>query len=53
MLFLVAAFLLLGVLVGPPAHLPPAVSLTAAAAIAAWLLVFAVRERHRRHRQRS
>lgn len=53
MLFLVAAFLLLGVLVGPPAHLPPAVSLTAAAAIAAWLLVFTVRERHRRHRKGS
>ncbi|MFG3257903.1 hypothetical protein [Streptomyces sp. NPDC048172] len=53
MLFLVAAFLLLGILVGPPAHLPPPVTATAGAAIAAWLLVFAVRERNRRHRQRS
>ncbi|CAM3490738.1 hypothetical protein ACH4LN_19110 [Streptomyces albus] len=53
MLFLVAAFLLLGVLVGPPAQLPPAVTLTAAAAIAAWLLVFAVRERNRRHRRQG
>jgi hypothetical protein len=53
MIFLVAAFLLLGLLVGPPAHLPPAVTLSAAVPIAAWLLVFAVRERTRRHRQRS
>lgn len=53
MIFLVAAFLLLGVLVGQPAHLPPAVTLSAAAVIAAWLLIFTVRERNRRHRQRS
>ncbi|WP_173869736.1 hypothetical protein SALCHL_002125 [Streptomyces albus subsp. chlorinus] len=53
MIFLVAAFLLLGVLVGPPAQLPPAVSLTAAAVIAVWLLVFTVRERTRRHRKES
>ncbi|MFE9334478.1 hypothetical protein [Streptomyces sp. NPDC006925] len=53
MIFLVAAFLLLGVLVGPPAQLPPEVTVPAAAVIAAWLLVFTARERIRRHRQRS
>lgn len=53
MIFLVAAFLLLGVLVGPPAHLPPPVTLGAAAVIAVWLLVFTVRERNRRHRHGS
>ncbi|MBO8193695.1 hypothetical protein ITI46_18805 [Streptomyces oryzae] len=53
MIFLVAAFLLLGVLVGPPAQLPPAVTFSAAAVIAAWLLVFTVRERTRRNRKRS
>ncbi|WP_433340513.1 hypothetical protein [Streptomyces sp. CA-253872] len=49
MLFLVAALLLLGVLLGAVAHLPVAASLLAAAAIGAWLVVFAVRERHRAH----
>ncbi|GEB51142.1 MULTISPECIES: hypothetical protein [Streptomyces] len=53
MLFLVAAFLLLGVLVGPAAHLPPAATAAAGAVIAAWLLIFTVREYTRRHRQRS
>ncbi|MDJ1130458.1 hypothetical protein [Streptomyces iconiensis] len=53
MIFLVAAFLLLGLLVGPPAQLPPPVTLTAAAVIGVWLLVFAVRERNRRHRHGS
>jgi hypothetical protein len=45
MLFLVAALLLLGVLVGAAAHLPLPVTLIAAAAIGGWLLVFGVRER--------
>lgn len=52
MIFLVAAFLLLGVLVGPAAHLPTSATLAAAAVIGVWLLVFAVRER-RHHRQGS
>jgi hypothetical protein len=52
MLFIVAAFLLLGVLVGTAAHIPLSASLAAAAVIGAWLLVFAVRER-RHHRQGS
>lgn len=52
MLFLVAAFLLLGLLVGTAAHLPLPVSLAAGTAIGAWLLIFAVRER-RHHRPRS
>ncbi|WP_199836204.1 hypothetical protein [Streptomyces sp. NRRL F-4489] len=45
MLFLVAALLLLGVALGTAAHLPVPVTLVAAAAIAAWLLVFTLRER--------
>ncbi|WP_208875572.1 hypothetical protein [Streptomyces armeniacus] len=47
MIFLVAAFLLLGVLVGAAAHLPPAVALTAGAVLGCWLLIFAYRERRR------
>lgn len=49
MIFIVAAFLLLGLLVGTAAHIPVPATLAAAAAIGAWLLIFAVRERkHRR-----
>jgi putative effector of murein hydrolase LrgA (UPF0299 family) len=49
MVFIVAAFLLLGLLVGTAAHIPVPATLAAAAVIAAWLLIFAVRERkHRR-----
>lgn len=47
MIFLVAAFLLLGVLLGAVAHTPPEVSVMAGAVIGAWLLAFAVRERRR------
>ncbi|MEU7578374.1 hypothetical protein AB0B50_12295 [Streptomyces sp. NPDC041068] len=50
MLFLVAALLLLGVAMGSVAHAPLSVTLVAAAAIGAWLVVFAVRERRARHR---
>ncbi|MEU9981135.1 hypothetical protein [Streptomyces sp. NPDC050856] len=46
MLFVVAALLVLGVVLGAVAHVPVPVSVVAAAAIGAWLLVFAVRERH-------
>jgi len=49
MLFLVAAFLLLGLLVGTAAHLPVSVTLAAGSAIAVWLVAFAVRERRRQH----
>ncbi|MEI7034826.1 hypothetical protein [Streptomyces pratensis] len=48
MLVLVAALLLLGVVLGAVAQLPVPVSLAAAAAIAGWLLIFAVRERSAR-----
>ena len=50
MIFIVAAFLLLGVLVGTAAHIPLSVTVAAAVAIGAWLLVFAVRERKNHHR---
>ena len=51
MLFLVAALLLLGTVLGTVAQAPPSFSLAAAAVIGVWLVVFAVRERHghRRH----
>ncbi|GAB2932591.1 MULTISPECIES: hypothetical protein [Streptomyces] len=48
MLFLVAALLLLGIVLGTVAHVPLSVSLAAAAVIGAWLAVFAYRERHAR-----
>ncbi|MFJ2605720.1 hypothetical protein ACIQOU_14550 [Streptomyces sp. NPDC091279] len=50
MLFLVAALLLLGVVMGTVAHAPTDVSLVAAAVIGLWLAVFALRERHSRKR---
>ncbi|WP_050502980.1 hypothetical protein [Streptomyces monomycini] len=52
MLFLVAALLLLGVLVGTAAHLPVPVTIIAAVAISCWLLVFFIRER-RHHTDKS
>ncbi|WP_338895952.1 hypothetical protein WBG99_09795 [Streptomyces sp. TG1A-60] len=48
MLFLVAALLLLGVVLGTVAHVPLTVSSVLAAVIAVWLAVFACRERHAR-----
>ncbi|MFB8398140.1 hypothetical protein [Streptomyces yangpuensis] len=45
MLFLVAALLVLGVLLGAVAHLPVPVSAAAGLAIALWLSLFAARER--------
>ncbi|CAM5627502.1 MULTISPECIES: hypothetical protein [Streptomyces] len=45
MLFLVAALLLLGIVVGTAAHLPVPVTIIAAVAIGCWLLVFTIRER--------
>jgi hypothetical protein len=44
MLFLVAAFLLLGVVVGAATHLPLPVTLVAALAIGCWLLVYGLRK---------
>ncbi|GKQ41605.1 hypothetical protein [Streptomyces sp. A012304] len=53
MLFLVAALLLLGVVLGTVAHAPFSFSLVAALVIATWLGVFALRERHARRRHTS
>ncbi|MCX4979526.1 hypothetical protein [Streptomyces sp. NBC_00620] len=53
MLFLVAALLLMGVVMGSVAHAPLPVSLVAAVVIGIWLAVFAVRERHARRRPTS
>ncbi|MFE1753096.1 hypothetical protein [Streptomyces anandii] len=50
MLFLVAALMLLGVVLGTVAHAPLDLTVVAAVAIAAWLGVFALRERHARRR---
>lgn len=48
MLVLVAALLLMGIALGTVAHVPLSVSAVAAAVIALWLAVFALRERHAR-----
>ncbi|WP_306188167.1 hypothetical protein [Streptomyces sp. MK5] len=53
MLFLVAALLLLGVTLGTVAHASLGVTVAAAVVIAAWLGVFALRERHARRRGTS
>ncbi|MFD0317417.1 hypothetical protein [Streptomyces flavalbus] len=51
MLFLVAALLLLGLVLGTVAHAPLTFSVAMGAVIAVWLAVFALRERHdRSHR---
>ncbi|MER5885493.1 hypothetical protein ABT160_16815 [Streptomyces sp. NPDC001941] len=51
MLFIVAALLVLGMVLGAVAHVPVPVSLAATALIGAWLVVFAARERLARRRQ--
>ncbi|WP_147286027.1 hypothetical protein [Streptomyces corynorhini] len=51
MVFLVAALLLMGIVLGTVAHVPLQVSLVAAAVIGGWLLLFAVRERRTRIRR--
>ncbi|MEU2714972.1 hypothetical protein [Streptomyces sp. NPDC007205] len=51
MLFLVAALMLLGVVLGTIAHAPLTVTAVVAAVIAVWLGVFALRERHSRRRR--
>ncbi|MEU6485630.1 hypothetical protein [Streptomyces sp. NPDC046887] len=53
MLFIVAALLLLGVVLGTVAHIPLPVSLALAAVIGVWLLIFTARERRRRPLQRG
>lgn len=50
MLFLVAALMLLGVVLGTVAHAPLTFTVVAAVVIAVWLGVFALRERHGRRR---
>ncbi|WP_437097262.1 hypothetical protein [Streptomyces sp. enrichment culture] len=52
-LFLVAALLLFGVLLGTVAHAPLPFSVAVGAVIAVWLGVFALRERHGRGRGSS
>ncbi|MFJ6570767.1 hypothetical protein ACIQNU_25460 [Streptomyces sp. NPDC091292] len=52
MLFLVAALLLLGTVLGTVAHAPLPVTFAGAALIGVWLTVFAVRERYGRHGRR-
>ncbi|WP_046582601.1 hypothetical protein [Streptomyces mangrovisoli] len=51
MLFLVAALMLFGVVLGTVAHAPLPVTAAFAAVIAVWLAVFALRERHARRRR--
>ncbi|MET7737414.1 hypothetical protein ABZT02_39755 [Streptomyces sp. NPDC005402] len=53
MLFLVAALMLLGVVLGTVAHAPFTFTAVAAVVIAVWLGVFALRERHARRRTPS
>ncbi|MEU4153643.1 MULTISPECIES: hypothetical protein [unclassified Streptomyces] len=53
MLFLVAALMLLGVVLGTVAHAPLPVTAALAVLIAVWLGVFALREHHGRRRRHS
>ncbi|MFR9797077.1 hypothetical protein ACL02U_14375 [Streptomyces sp. MS06] len=53
MLFLVAALLLLGVVMGTVAHAPLSFTVATAVAVAAWLAVFGLRERRARRRRTS
>ncbi|RII11148.1 hypothetical protein DSC45_29245 [Streptomyces sp. YIM 130001] len=50
MLFLIAALLVLGIIAGAAAQIPPVASLVAGTAIAAWLLAFFIGERRRARR---
>ncbi|MFE2579067.1 hypothetical protein [Streptomyces sp. NPDC059378] len=50
MLFLVAALLLLGVVMGTVAHAPLTFTAAVAVIVAAWLGIFALRELHGRRR---
>ncbi|CAM5352444.1 MULTISPECIES: hypothetical protein [Streptomyces] len=53
MIFLVAALLVLGVLVGSAAYLPWPATLVLGTLNLLWLLVFAVRERGRRRTEKG
>ncbi|MGW1227243.1 hypothetical protein [Streptomyces sp. NPDC002530] len=53
MIVLVAALLLLGIVLGAVAQIPPVLSLVLGALIGCWLLVFAVRERTGARRRTS
>ncbi|MDT0609391.1 hypothetical protein [Streptomyces lancefieldiae] len=53
MLFLVAALLLFGVVLGTVAHAPLTFSVAIGLVIAVWLGIFAIRERHGRGRSTS
>ncbi|MFJ8193673.1 hypothetical protein ACIQ8D_28540 [Streptomyces sp. NPDC096094] len=53
MLFLVAALLLLGVMLGTVAHAPLTFSVAVGLVIAVWLGIFAIRERQGRRRSTS
>jgi hypothetical protein len=53
MLFLVAALLLLGVVLGAVAHAPLDFTVVVGLGIAVWLGIFALRERHGRRRGAS
>jgi predicted membrane metal-binding protein len=53
MLFLVAALLLFGTVLGTVAHAPLSFTLVAGLVVAAWLGIFAARERHGRRRGTS
>ncbi|MFJ6917641.1 hypothetical protein ACIQUX_27290 [Streptomyces sp. NPDC101133] len=53
MLFLVVALLILGLVMGTVAHAPLTFSVAAGLVIAAWLGIFALRERHGRRRSTS
>jgi hypothetical protein len=52
-LFLVAALLLFGVVMGTVAHAPFTFTAVAAVVIAVWLGIFALRERHGRRSHTS
>lgn len=53
MFVLVGALLLFGVVLGAVVHVPPPVALGAAAVIACWLGVYALRKRHAHGRGHS
>ncbi|MET8743926.1 hypothetical protein [Streptomyces sp. NPDC004728] len=53
MIVLVVALLLLGIVLGAVAQIPPALSLVLGALIGCWLLIFAVRERAGARRRSS
>ncbi|WP_432012878.1 hypothetical protein [Streptomyces cucumeris] len=53
MLFLIVSLLLLAIVLGTAAYIPWPVTVLIGSLIALWLVVFAGRERRRRHRARK